>query len=322
MWEPMLTVIFLIGLMLAFANGSNDNFKCVATLYGSKTLSYKQALILATLVTLAGSLIAIYLSSGLLKSFSGKDIVAAELVNQWQFVLATVTAAGAVVLMATRLAMPVSTTHSLIGAIVGSGLAHSVVGIHGHNLLMKFAIPLVLSPFIAITTAMILSPLIVRCIKAYHFGPRIADKLHIMSAGLVGFSRGLNDAPKIAALLFVSGSMLPLEQSVTALIIVSFAMAAGGILNGRKVAETMSTKIIDMDHSRGFSANLVTGTVVFSSSLMGLPVSTTHVACGSIMGLGKTNRRTVQKMVGAWVITLPLAAGIAFIVYSLLMLNH
>jgi inorganic phosphate transporter, PiT family len=109
---------------------------------------------------------------------------------------------------------------------------------------------------------------------------------------------------------------------VTALIIVSFAMAAGGILNGRKVAETMSTKIIDMDHSRGFSANLVTGTVVFSSSLMGLPVSTTHVACGSIMGLGKTNRRTVQKMVGAWVITLPLAAGVAFIIYSLLMLSH
>jgi inorganic phosphate transporter, PiT family len=318
----MLPTIFLLGLMLAFANGSNDNFKCVATLYGSKTLSYKQALCLATLVTLAGSLIAIYLSSGLLKSFSGKGIVPTELVSQWQFVLATVAAAASVVLIATRLALPVSTTHSLIGAIVGSGLAHSAVGIHGHNLLMKFAIPLVFSPFIAITTAMIMSPIIIRCINAHRFGPRIADKLHVMSAGLVGFSRGLNDAPKIAALLFVSGSMLPLEQSVKALVVVAFAMAAGGILNGRKVAETMSTKIIDMDHSRGFSANLVTGTVVFSSSLMGLPVSTTHVACGSIMGLGKTNSNTVQKMVGAWVITLPLAAGIAFIVYSLLMLKH
>jgi PiT family inorganic phosphate transporter len=149
-------------------------------------------------------------------------------------------------------------------------------------------------------------------------GPML-DGLHYLSGGAVGFARGLNDTPKIVALLLAAEAIQP----SLGLALVAFVMAAGGILNARKVAETLSRKITRMNPGQGFTANLVTAFLVAGASRLGLPVSTTHVACGSLFGIGVVNRTAKWKMILtillAWVTTLPigalLAAGLYFILH-------
>src|SRR5712692_8346252 len=118
-----LSILFLASCFLAYSNGANDNFKGVATLFGSGTTNYRRALVWATLATFLGSVTAIVWSQTLLKNFSGRGLVADELVAQPTFVAAVATAAGLTVLLATTIGMPISTTHSLVGALVGAAWA-------------------------------------------------------------------------------------------------------------------------------------------------------------------------------------------------------
>lgn len=134
------------------------------------------------------------------------------------------------------------------------------------------------------------------------------DAAHFLSAGTVRFARGFNDTPKIVALLLL-WKALDIRWGFVA---VAATMAIGGLLNARKVAETMSKKITTMNHGQGFTANLTTAILVVLASLYGLPVSTTHVSVGSLFGIGLTtgnaNLWTVNAIVLSWVITLPCAA--------------
>jgi len=139
----------------------------------------------------------------------------------------------------------------------------------------------------------------------------LIDRLHLLTAGAVSFARGLNDTPKIAALLVAAqGFGLGGAATLTAL-----AMAFGGLLAARKVARTMSFGITPMSHGQGFTANLVTAALVVLATPLALPVSTTHLACGSLFGIGavtgEARWRTMAGILSAWVITLPLAAFLA-----------
>ena len=137
---------------------------------------------------------------------------------------------------------------------------------------------------------------------------QIMDGAHFLSAGVVSFARGLNDTPKIVAMLLLIKWMDIRWGFFT----VAVTMAIGGLLNARRVAETMSHKITAMNHGQGFSANLTTGILVILASLFGLPVSTTHVSVGALFGMGVTtgqaNPRVMLNIVLSWVITLPCAA--------------
>jgi PiT family inorganic phosphate transporter len=144
--------------------------------------------------------------------------------------------------------------------------------------------------------------------------------LHFLSGGAVGFARGLNDTPKIVALLVAGDAIAPGTISPNlGLALVAIVMAVGGIVNSRKVAETMSKKITRMNPGQGFTANLVTSILVALASPLGLPVSTTHVSCGSLFGIGLVNRSAQLKMIQtillAWVTTLPTGALLAALVY-------
>ena len=140
---------------------------------------------------------------------------------------------------------------------------------------------------------------------------QVMDAAHFLSAGVVSFARGLNDTPKIAALLLV----LPALGARWSLV------AVGGLLSARRVAETMSHKITSMNHGQGFSANLATGLLVTTASLFGLPVSTTHVSVGALFGIGLTSRqadlRVIRNILLSWMVTLPCAAVIGASVYWL-----
>lgn len=147
---------------------------------------------------------------------------------------------------------------------------------------------------------------------------QIMDGAHFLSAGVVSFARGLNDTPKVVAMMLLLQGM-DIRWGFFA---VAATMALGGLLNARRIAETMSHKITRMNHGQGFSANLTTGILVIMASFFGLPVSTTHVSVGSLFGMGlvtgQANPRVMLNIVLSWVVTLPCAAIIAGIAYAVL----
>src|SRR5262245_47476975 len=148
-------------------------------------------------------------------------------------------------------------------------------------------------------------------------GPAL-DVLHYLSGGAVGFARGLNDTPKIVALLLGADALQAIHPNL-GLALIAIAMAVGGIVNARKVAETMSRKITRINPGQGFTGNLVTASLVVAASIFKLPVSTTHVSVGSLFGIGVVNRnaqiRTVLNILLAWVTTLPLGAALGAAAY-------
>lgn len=146
----------------------------------------------------------------------------------------------------------------------------------------------------------------------------VLDALHFLSAGLVSFARGLNDTPKIAAILLVGGTVAPMFS----IGMVSIAMAVGGILFVKRIANTMSYEITEMNDGQGFSANFVTSLIVIGASQLGMPVSTTHVSCGALFGIGTITKQahwgSILKIVMAWVITLPVAGLLGVLSFALL----
>ena len=147
-------------------------------------------------------------------------------------------------------------------------------------------------------------------------GQRLVDAAQFVSAGVVSFARGLNDTPKIAAVLLAS----PLLGPTGSLVLVTVAMAVGGVVGARRVAETMSHKVTQMSTGQGLSASLSTGALVLAASVAGLPVSTTHVSVGSLVGIGICNGKAdfsvIRNILLSWVATLPIAAVLAALVYA------
>jgi inorganic phosphate transporter, PiT family len=367
-----LVILFVATCFLAYSNGANDNFKGVASLFGSHTCSYRTAIKWATITTFAGSIMSIFLAQTLLKKFSGKGIVPDHFTGSEYFLLALAIGAGLTVIIATLTGFPISTTHALTGAIIGCGLVAVGSQVNFGALGKGFILPLLVSPVLAMAVAGSLyvifhgtrvalglkkewcvciggderviampqpnSLLALRAVSLpshltvdevencrERYGgnflgltsQQVVDAAHFLSAGTVSFARGLNDTPKIVALLLL-WKALDIRWGFAA---VAVTMAIGGLLNARKVAETMSKKITVMNHGQGFTANLTTAILVVLASLFGLPVSTTHVSVGSLFGIGvttgKANYPMISAIVFSWLVTLPSAAILAATTYWL-----
>lgn len=365
----MLLLILFTVLLVAYSNGANDNFKGVATLFGSGTTNYSRALIWAMATTLLGSLFALVVAHGLVDAFTGKGLVPDQITREPAFLLAVSCGAGLAVLVATWTGMPVSTTLALLGGLLGAGLVAARGEVRVQALLTSFVVPLIGTPLVAMLLTLVVYPafrftrrsfgvtsqscvcigesyepvrplpdgsaalvrtgVVVRaaemndCVERYQgrmlglqAGPAL-DALHYLSAGAVGFARALNDTPKIVALLIAAQALAPNRG----IVLVAVVMAMGGLLNARGVAETMSRRITRMSPGQGFTANLVTSTLVSLASAFALPVSTTHVSCGALFGIGTVNgtaqRRTIVTIVSAWIMTLPVAAILAAATYVL-----
>ncbi len=248
-------LLFVAICFLAYSNGANDNAKGVASLLASGTVDYRSAILWGTSSTLAGSLASVYLSVGLLDAFSGTGLVPNLIAGQELFLLSVAAGAGGTVILATTLGLPISTTHALVGAIVGAGYLAAGIALNLQMLTSVFLLPLFASPLLALLAAGLLYKGLRRARKAtgvrldscvcagqldsVAVGPgsgatamrsslrapviaiattgqcencypgsvagvswqRLLDNTHFLSAGLVGFARGLNDTPKIAALL-------------------------------------------------------------------------------------------------------------------------
>ena len=366
--EVLIGVTLAAAAVLAFANGANDNSKGVATLIGSGLVKLKPAVIYAAAATAAGSVAAIWIGAELASKFKGKGIVDDAIWQSASFPACVGVAAGATVLIATRVSMPISTTHAMVGSIIGIGVAGN--GLAWAAVWKKFFYPLLASPFIAVALAAVLYllfsglrrlakidretclcvndefvpvrvgadgalamttsglPLTVdqesACKARYHgrvlgvSAQWILDRCHLVTAGAVSFARGLNDTPKVAALMIGLTFMTDWQ----AVVIVGVGIAAGGLLAVRRVAQTMSHKITGMNDGQAFTANLNTAFLVIVASKWGVPVSTTHVSCGSLIGIGAASGQGRWKMIVtivlAWVTTLPVAALLGALCWTLL----
>ncbi len=368
----MLTLLLVVATcFLAYANGANDNFKGVASLFGSRTTTYRTAIAWATATTFAGSMCSLLLAQALLAKFSARGIVPDQIAGSERFLLAVALGAALAIIIATLTGFPVSTTHGLIGAIIGSGVVAAGAEVNVQPLVSGFLLPLGLGPILAVMLApalfMALRFLRLRfgvakewcvCIgerqqivpipqpvsmaawespappvleitvgDQQHCEERYAgtflgvqmralvDAAHFLSAGVVSFARGLNDAPKIAAMLLVVQAL----EIRSGTLVTAVAMAGGGLLNARKVADTMSRRITPLSHGQGFAANLSTGVLVMLASTYGLPVSTTHVSVGSLFGIGLTartaNAPVMRAIMLSWLLTLPCGAVLGGLVY-------
>ena len=296
--------------IVAYANGANANFKGVASLFGSGTTSYRTAVNWAAVTTAAGCVAAMFFASSMLKAFSGKGLVPDALIAQPAFLLAVAGGAGLTGFLATRLGFPVSTTHMLTGALLGAGWIAGDV--NAAKLWEAFVKPLLLSPVLAVMLGGVLQLVL----RPSATRSRFLDAAHFLSAGAVCFARGLNDTPKMAALLLGIGWL----QGSAGMILIAIAMALGGLISAKQVAETLAHKITGMHPGQGFAANLATALLVTTASLHGLPVSTTHVSVGALLGIGITTRqakwKTVIPVLAAWIITLPLSALIAALLFK------
>ena len=316
----LIAILFVSVCCVAFTNGANANFKGVASLYGSGTTSRRVALYWGTAATFAGSIAAIFLAEGMLKKFSGRGIVPDDLVQSPAFVSSVATGAALTSFLATRFGFPVSTTHALVGALLGAGLAGSGSGVHFSALGSSFLYPLFFSPIVA----MILGATVYWLLSTVRFAPdhrtKTLDILHFASTAAASFARGLNDTPKIAALLL----LVPGLDMRWGFLTVAVTIAAGGLLDADRVAETLGKKVTDMNPGQGFAASLVTAGLVATASLHSLPVSTTHVSVGSLLGMGASTRQAKWRKVGeillAWVSTVPCAAVLAAIAYAIISL--
>jgi PiT family inorganic phosphate transporter len=311
-----LALLIFSACFVAFTNGANANFKGVASLYGSGTTTLRTAALWGTATTFAGSIAALFLAEGLLNSFRGRGLVPDELVASQSFICAVALGAALTSFLATRFGFPVSTTHALVGALVGAGLAGSG-DVRFAALVKLFLYPLFFSPVVAAVAGagVYLALKLVR-LAPDHRTP-VLDVLHFLSTGAASFARGLNDTPKMAALLLA----VPVEVH-WAFLIVALAVAAGGLLDIDRVAETLGKKVTGMNPGQGFAASLVTAGLVTTASLHSLPVSTTHVSVGSLFGMGAASGRVHWRKVGeillAWVSTVPCGAGLAALAYLVL----
>ena len=311
----IIAILIFAVCFVAFTNGANANFKGVASLYGSGTTTLRQAALWGTVATFAGSLAALLLSGGILTAFSGRGLVPDSLAASPHFACAVALGTAFTSFLATRFGFPVSTTHALVGALIGAGLAgHGDVQIAALG--KNFLFPLFFSPFVA-AIAGALVYLILKSLKRApdHRTPTL-DRLHFLSAGAASFARGMNDTPKMVALML----LVPDLAIQWGFVIVAVCIALGGLLDIRRVAETLGKKITAMNPGQGFAASLVTAALVSTASLHSLPVSTTHVSVGALAGMGtvagRAHWRKLLEILLAWVSTVPCGALLAAIAYA------
>lgn len=348
----ILVVVFLLMAGLAASNGANDVSKGVATLAGSGVTKYRTAIVWGAVTTLAGSLLSGLFADRMLKLFTA-GIVSAK--PTAAFTLAVLCGAVGWVLIATVMRLPVSTTHAIIGSLLGAGMLFAPASVAWGALVPKLATPLLISVAGSYAFSWILNRIFRQkqtmapdclCVGVENLdtgsmqipqlnvvtgtseqcateGSYVAmniEEVHWLSSGAVGFARGLNDTPKLVAIgAIVLGTQISLTGLLT---IVALAMFAGSLYAGRRVASMLAEQVVKMDYREGLLANLATAMLVGVGANLGLPMSTTHVSTGAIAGIagmnaGRLDRKTIRNLILAWTVT-PMVAGIiAAVAYRL-----
>ena len=324
----MITLLLIIALALSFdfINGFHDTANAIATAVSTRALTLRGAILLATCMNFLGAV----LFTGVAETIA-TGIVDLKLVADGSLILITALASAIIWNLITwYFGIPNSSSHALIGAMIGAALADGgarTVHIQG---ITKIVGALIVSPFVAIAAGFLVFSLIrilFRDANAYHAN-FVFRRLQIVTASLQAFSHGSNDAQKsmgIITMALVSHGYLQ-EMAVPhwVQILCALAMCLGTSVGGWRLIKTVGPGLMKLKPLNGVAADLASTIVIQVATHFSLPVSTTHVISSSIIGVGAAQRRkgvkwqTARNMVLAWFITIPITLGISWVLFSLI----
>lgn len=326
----LLVLIVVIALVFDFTNGVHDSANAIATVVSTKVLSPLQAVSMAAMLNLLGAFIGTHVAATM-----GKGIVNPEMIADCQvLILAALLAAITWNLITWYLGLPSSSSHALIGGLMGAAIAYKGWGtLYYGSIINKVILPLFFSPAIGFVGGYLI--MLGLAWLTFRLKPRrtnkIFRKLTILSGGFVALSHGSNDAQKtmgiITLALFMFHQIPTIDVPVWVKLVCALAMMAGTMNGGWKIIKTMGSKIFKMEPVHGFAAQTSASLVISMASVFGAPISTTQVISTSILGVGASKRLTAVKwgvamnMVVAWLLTIPasalVGAGIFWIVQKI-----
>jgi PiT family inorganic phosphate transporter len=318
----LLVVVVVVALGFDFTNGFHDTANAVATSVSTRALSPRLAVLIAAIANLAGA----FVTTAVAKTV-GKGIIDTGLATE-KTVLAALIGAIAWNLFTWWLGLPSSSSHALIGGLIGAALVQSGSdGVEWHDIAHKVAIPGVLAPVIAFSAAFLLLLLIYWVFR--WMTPGVANRSfrlgQLVSGTWVAFAHGANDAQKtmgvIALALFAHGSIDEFYIPTWVKVAAGLAIAAGTYAGGWRIMRTLGQRVIQMEPASGFSAQATAGATIYLATHYGYPLSTTHVISGAVMGAGATKRLSAVRwgvagnIIVAWILTIPMAALVAAALY-------
>jgi PiT family inorganic phosphate transporter len=318
-----LLVVTVVGaLAFDFTNGFHDTANAVATSISTRALSPRLAVLIAAVANLAGA----FATTAVAKTV-GAGIIDSSLATE-KTVLAAVLGAIVWNLLTWWLGLPSSSSHALIGGLIGAALVESgASGVQWHGVVHKVVIPAIWAPAIAFGAAFALLVGIYWLFK--WLTPGLANRsfrLGQLGTGTwVAFTHGANDAQKtmgvIALALFSEGQISSFYIPDWVKLASGLAIAAGTYSGGWRIMRTLGQRVYQLDPPSGFAAQATAGTVIWASTRLGYPLSTTHVISGGVMGSGATKRLSAVRwgvagnIVVAWILTIPAAAVVSALVY-------
>ena len=315
--------IVAIALTFDFTNGFHDAANAIATSIGTRALTPRVALALAAIMNVIGAT----LSTGVAKTVGSGIITTPTGSIGLTVVFAAVGGAICWNLLTWFFGLPSSSSHALIGGLIGAALA-ATTGVNWRGTFDSVIIPMLISPLVGFTLAFLLHTALqwsfrrTTAVSRAHRGFRLAQTV---SAAAMALGHGLQDAQKtmgVIVLALVSvGYQDTFDVPLWVVLSVALAMSAGTYAGGWRIIRTMSRRIVNLDPPRGFAAEATAATVLFVTANLHLPVSTTHTITSAIMGAGATRRLSAVRwgvartILTAWVLTLPGAATAAALVF-------
>ncbi|AJQ28183.1 inorganic phosphate transporter [Pelosinus fermentans] len=324
---PDTLIIFVVLLALAFdyINGFHDTANAIATSVSTRALTPRVAVWMAAMLNFLGAMY----STGVAKTIGSDLVKSAQMVNQHIIIAAII---GAIFwnLLTWWKGIPSSSSHALVGGVVGAVLVstgYEALKIEG---ILKIVAALICSPVIAMITGFA-----VMTVLLWIFGRKAPSRINpkfkkaqILTAAMMAFSHGSNDAQKamgiITLTLVSTGYLTSLDVPIWVKLSAATAMGLGTAAGGWRIIRTMGSKIFKLEPISGFASDLNSSLIIFGATLLHLPVSTTHVVSGSIMGVGTSKRISAvhwgvaQQMLMAWVLTIPCTALVSALAYKVM----
>ncbi|HAL25231.1 MAG TPA: inorganic phosphate transporter [Gaiellaceae bacterium] len=316
--DVLLVVVIVVALGFDFTNGFHDTANAVATSVSTRALTPRMAVLIASVANLAGA----FVTTAVAKTV-GKDIVASDLINT-KTVLAALLGAIVWNLLTWWFGLPSSSSHALIGGLVGAALAQSGEnGVLWHGLAHKVVIPALVAPLLAFAGAFLLLIVIYWVFRRITRG--VANRGfrlgQLASSTFMAFTHGANDAQKtmgvIALALFANGNLKEFEIPIWVKIAAGLSIAAGTYVGGWRIMRTLGQRLYKIEPESGFAAQAAAGATIYAATKYGYPLSTTHVISGAVLGAGATQRLSAVRwgvagnIVVAWLLTIPAAAAVA-----------
>jgi PiT family inorganic phosphate transporter len=320
--DALLVVVIVVALGFDFTNGFHDTANAVATSVSTRALTPRMAVLVAAVANLAGA----FVTTTVAKTV-GKDVVDSGLITT-RTVLAALLGAIAWNLLTWWFGLPSSSSHALIGGLVGAALVQSgSEGVLWHGLAHKVVIPALVAPLIAFTAAFLLL-LVIYWVFSWitrgvaNRGFRLGQ---LVSGTFMAFTHGANDAQKtmgvIALALFANGNLKEFEIPTWVKIAAGLAIGLGTYVGGWRIMRTLGQRLYKMEPESGFAAQSAAGATIYLATHYGYPLSTTHVISGAVMGAGATQRLSAVRwgvagnIVTAWILTIPAAGAVAAAFY-------